>query len=97
MQLAYVFAHAPGAATGRDEYVSGLQQFHDALAAAPPNGFLDSWVWHVPEAAPVGSFEDWYLVEDWTALGVVTREVVHAASRLIGGRPPRAEWLRAVL
>jgi hypothetical protein len=42
MQLAYVFAHAPGAATGRDEYVSGLQQFHDALAAAPPNGFLDS-------------------------------------------------------
>ena len=30
-------------------------------------------------------------------LAVVTREVVHAARRLIGGRPPRAEWLRAVL
>ena len=30
-------------------------------------------------------------------LGVATRQVVHAARRLIGGRPARAEWLRAVL
>src|SRR3712207_8066711 len=30
-------------------------------------------------------------------LAVATRQVVHAASRLTGGRPPRAEWLRAVL
>jgi len=31
------------------------------------------------------------------ALGVATRQVVHAARRLTGGRPPIAEWLRAVL
>ena len=30
-------------------------------------------------------------------LTVATGHVVHAARRLIGGRPPRAEWLRAVL
>jgi hypothetical protein len=81
MQLAYVFAHAPGAATGRDEYVAGLQQFHDALAAAPPDGFVDSWVWHVPDAAPVGSFEDWYLVEDWTAVGVLNAAAVTGARK----------------
>lgn len=81
MQLAYVFAHAPGAATSREEYVAGLQQFHDALAAAPPNGFLDSWVWHVAEAAPVGSFEDWYLVEDWTALGALNAAAVTGARK----------------
>jgi hypothetical protein len=81
MQLAYVFAHAPGAATSREEYVAGLQQFHDALAAAPPNGFLDSWVWHVAEAAPAGSFEDWYLVEDWTALGALNAAAVTGARK----------------
>ena len=46
------------------------------------------------------AFAAWYSGADadsGVALGVVTREVVHAASRLIGGRPPRAEWLRAVL
>ena len=34
---------------------------------------------------------------DLERLAVATRQVVHAASRLIGGWPPRAEWLRAVL
>jgi len=92
VQLAYVFAHDPGVATGRDDYVGRLQRFHDALAAAPPNGFLDSWVWHVPGAAPGGSFEDWYLVEDWAALGALnaaavtgTRKAPHDAVAPLAG------------
>jgi hypothetical protein len=32
-----------------------------------------------------------------TALVVTTTDVVHAARRLTGGRPPRAEWPRRVL
>lgn len=92
MQLAYVFAHDPAPGAGRAEYIARLRQFHDALAAAPPDGLVDSWVWHVPEAEPGGAFEDWYLVEDWAALGRLntaaatgTRKTAHAAVAALAG------------
>jgi hypothetical protein len=69
--LAYVFVHQPIDGTDAAEYGVRLVAFHTALAAAPPGGFRGSWIWRV-KAGPFGAaFEDWYLVEDWTALGAL--------------------------
>jgi hypothetical protein len=71
--LAYLFWHAPAEGAGADAYVARLAAFHRALAAAPPAGFRGSWSVRLErppwEGAPDARFEDWYLVEDWAALG----------------------------
>lgn len=69
--LAYVFVHRPAEGADRRQYASRLRAFHAALRAAPSRGFLRSWVWRA-EAGPLGAaFEDWYLLEDWAALGAL--------------------------
>jgi len=74
--LAYVFIHRPATDADRCEYVTRLRAFHEALTAAPSPGFRRSWVWQV-EAGPLGeTFEDWYLVEDWAALGALNHAAV---------------------
>ena len=69
--LAYVFWHRPGGSAGG--YEERLAAFHAALAAHPPAGFHGSAalrVQHAPWLAGDGqAYEDWYAVEDWTALG----------------------------
>jgi len=71
--LAYLFWHEPRPGIDHAQYTSLLQGFHDVLAESPPPGFLRSWSvrlqrapWEDGAARP---FEDWYLVEDWTAIG----------------------------
>lgn len=74
--LAYVFVHQPIDGADAAEYGARVVAFHAALAAAPPEGFQGSWTWRV-EAGPLGAaFEDWYLVEDWTALGTLNTAAV---------------------
>jgi hypothetical protein len=81
--LAYVFWHEPRPEVDVDHYVGQLQAFHRALAAAPPPSFLRSWSVRL-DAAPWDSgparapFEDWYLVEDWAALGTLNDAAVRA-------------------
>jgi len=54
--------------------------FHAALAAAPSSGFLGSFsvsLSHVPWAAGGGdAYEDWYLVQDFGALGLLNEAAV---------------------
>lgn len=69
--LAYVFAHRPGDFAEVAAYEERLAAFHAALGAAPPAGFRGSWVWRVD-----GSYEDWYAVDDWAALGVLNQAAV---------------------
>lgn len=79
--LAYVFVHRPAATVDRRQYVTRLGAFHQALAAAPSRGFHRSWVWQV-DAGPLGeAFEDWYLVEDWAALGALNEAAVTGARK----------------
>lgn len=79
--LAYVFVHRPSEGADWRNYASRLLAFHAALAAAPPRGFRGSWVWQV-EAGPLGAaLEDWYLVEDWAALGTLNRAAVTGPRR----------------
>ena len=80
--LAYVFFHAPGGATPPSEYESALGRFHGSLARSPPDGFLGSASYRVSRTpwipVPFGPvvYEDWYLLNDWTALGRLTDAAV---------------------
>ena len=79
--LAYVFWHWPAPGLEPDRYVEGLLAFHRALRAAPPAGFHGSRVLAVEGAlwaqgAP--AFEDWYLVDDFAALGALNDAAITA-------------------
>jgi len=83
--LAYVFWHwkQPGVAAG--DYEQRQRAFHAALAAVPCAGFQQSWslaLAGAPWAAGgAEAYEDWYLVDDFAALGSLNTAAV-SASRL---------------
>jgi hypothetical protein len=94
--LAYVFWHWPAPGVERGAYIERLLAFHAALGAAAPPGFHGSRVLEIESApwVPPGlAFEDWYLVDDFAALGALneaaitaTRQAPHdAVARLAGG------------
>ena len=81
--LGYVFWHRPAPGTDPALYELALAGFHSALAAAPPPGFHRSWVFRLASIPWLGSatgYEDWYLVDDFAALGALNEAAV-AASR----------------
>ena len=73
MELAYIFWHHRRHAASEEQYREGLLQYHDSLAEHPTAGFISSfsrrynsvpWIDSVVEV-----YEDWYIVEDFGALG----------------------------
>lgn len=77
--LAYVFWHRSAPAADRAEYEHALAEFHRALAAAPPPGFNRSRVFRLAEVPWLGGspgYEDWYLIEDFGALGALNEAAV---------------------
>jgi hypothetical protein len=86
--LAYVFWHRPLHSDRREAYEQALIGFHRSLAHSPPVGTLASAAFRVAEAplppVPDGdggddegpAYEDWYLVEDFAALGVLNEAAV---------------------
>jgi hypothetical protein len=72
--LAYVFWHEPDSETDRDAYERLLRSFHRTLGDHPPEGFVASKAYRAEGPrwlhVEVG-YEDWYLVESWTALGTL--------------------------
>ena len=71
--LAYVFWHRPRANVERALYEESLRHFHRSLEA-PSACFR---VVELPFARMEG-YEDWYLVEDWQALGALNQLAVDA-------------------
>jgi hypothetical protein len=77
--LAYVFWHVPAAAVGADDYEARLAAFHAALRAG-----ADAWLGPtatvalpaVPWLGGAAGYEDWYLVEDFAALGALNAAAV---------------------
>ena len=65
--LAYVFWHRPLGSAAREEYERRLIEFHEALRGALVSSAAFS-LERLPFADGKG-YEDWYLVENWTALG----------------------------
>ncbi len=85
--IAYVFWHrpAPGAAAGR--YEEACARFHAGLAAHRPGGLIGSACLRAPAlpwlAGGGAGYEDWYVLEDFGALGVLNEAAVgrgHASS-----------------
>jgi hypothetical protein len=77
--LAYVAWHRPAAGVDRDAYEQAVERFHRSLAHSPPSGFHGSlafraarlpWL-HGGDGEQRGGYEDWYVVESWSALGVL--------------------------
>lgn len=81
--LAYVFWHWRRPETPAEEYERRQRAFHAALAAAPAPGFLRSFsvgLSGAPWAAGGGDvYEDWYLVQDFGALGALNEAAVSAS------------------
>ena len=77
--LAYVFWHSPGSADTISTYEAALAAFHSSLDPADIRGFRGSQACLVQGAswfsAPV-VYEDFYLVDDFTALGALNEAAV---------------------
>jgi hypothetical protein len=79
--LAYVFWHRPGDGTDRAEYEDRQRAFHRAIADAVRSSATFR-VEQLPfEDAKREGYEDWYLVDDWAALGALNDEAVKGARR----------------
>jgi hypothetical protein len=82
--LAYVFWHAPGPEVGAAAYESALAGFHEVLRDDPPEGFVRSAALRVagaPWLREGTGYEDWYLVEDFAALGDLNEAAVSGRRR----------------
>jgi len=83
--LAYVFWHWPLPEIDSDDYERMQRDFHLALAATEPAGFSSSWTFRIDGApwVPAGArgYEDWYLLEDFAALGPLNDNAITGACR----------------
>jgi len=88
--LAYIAWHRPAAGVDAAAYEQALERFHRSLARVPPSGFQGSCAFRagaLPRLAerdeepggeaPSGpGYEDWYLVDGWSSLGVLEEAAV---------------------
>jgi hypothetical protein len=84
--LAYLSWHRPAPTVEVDVYERALEQFHRSLAHRAPNGFRGSATFRAaelpwlasttPQAGAPVAYEDWYLLDDWAALGVLEEAAV---------------------
>ncbi|HEX3433074.1 MAG TPA: hypothetical protein VHT25_03330 [Solirubrobacteraceae bacterium] len=84
--LAYLSWHRAAAGVEQAAYEQSLARFHRSLAHRPPSGFRGSaalrahelpWLAPVPGAEPdAAGYEDWYLLDDWAAVGVLEEAAV---------------------
>jgi hypothetical protein len=82
--LAYLFWHRPGEGVDPSAYERAAERFHRSLAHTPPMGLRGSAVYRVRDVPwldgdPV--YEDWYLLDDYQALGVLNEAAVARGHR----------------
>jgi hypothetical protein len=99
--LAYVFWHRPREGVDVASYEQEHVAFHSSLARTPPVGLRGSYALRVPDipwlAAGAGAsarrdpggYEDWYLIDDFTALGVLNEAAVGRGHRTSHDRVAR--------
>ena len=98
--LAYLFWHRPRPEAGVEAYEETLTSFHRSLAHRPPVGLRATWSFRVAElswlaapgpegSAPAGGYEDWYLLEDYAALGVLNEAAAGRGHRTTHDRAAR--------
>jgi hypothetical protein len=78
--LAYLSWHRAAVDVDPGSYEQALEHFHRSLAHQPPSGFRGSaalrlselpWLAPVDGAGDAAGYEDWYLLDDWNAVGVL--------------------------
>ena len=76
--LAYVTWHRPAPDIEAAAYEQALVLLHRSLGRRPPSGFRGSAAfraselpWLEPHGAAQTGYEDWYLLDGWSALGVL--------------------------
>ena len=74
--LAYLFWHRPGPDVDPDDYEEAQRAFHSALDFESACFRLDALPFD-----PGPGYEDWYLAEDWDALGLLNEAAVDPARR----------------
>jgi hypothetical protein len=83
--LAYVFWHWPRPEVSRESYEKRLAGFLAALSADGPAGLVQALSFRVDSlpwaAQPGGIYEDWYVVENFTALGVLNDAAISAGAK----------------
>ena len=82
--LAYVFWHVSAAAVAAADYEARLGEFHAGLRASAPAGLGPTATFGlgaVPWLGGAAGYEDWYLVEDFAALGTLNGAAVAGAAR----------------
>ncbi len=89
--IAYVFWHRRREDADAAEYEEANIAFHRSLARSAPVGMRGSAMFRVPEAPWLDGpgYEDWYLVEDFTALGVLNEAAVGRGHRTVHDRAAR--------
>ncbi len=75
--LAYLFWHRPAVGVDRAEYEEAQRRFHAAIGVA--SGCFR--VTELPFGKGGDGYEDWYLVEDWAALGTLNAAAVDTERR----------------
>jgi hypothetical protein len=82
--IAYVFWHRPRDGVDRERYEQAAERFHRSLRRSPPAGFRRSLLLRaaaLPWLAGEGWYEDWHLLDDFSALGVLNEAAVAAGHR----------------
>jgi hypothetical protein len=83
--LAYLLWHRPADGIEPETYKQAGERFHRSLHHAPPAGFRGSAVLRLAECpwlpcaqngTSAVTYEDWYLLDDFTALGVLNEAAV---------------------
>jgi hypothetical protein len=90
--LAYLSWHRPAPDVEKEAYEQALERFHRSLAHRPPSGFRGSASFRAPtlpwlkttgpgvcEDSPrehPEGYEDWYLLDGWSAVGVLEEAVI---------------------
>lgn len=87
-----MFWHWPRPSLDLDRYAEALLAFHRSLRDDPPPGFRGSRVREVaglPWVRSASGLEDWYLVDDWAALGALEQAAVTGPRRAPHDRAAR--------
>jgi hypothetical protein len=91
--LAYVFWHWPKAEVSRDSYEAKMASFLRGLSSNKAAGLVEVMSFRVdplPWTPQSGSvYEDWYVVEDFSALGALNDAAVATEARGLTTRSPR--------